>query len=74
MRKELDIDWDSELKDNDTVSKLNILMDKFNSAIDKYVPNFKSLALVNSSLNAFTFSSLDDGLLIYSQITVYRYP
>jgi hypothetical protein len=31
MRKELDIDWDSELKDNDTVSKLNILMDKSTS-------------------------------------------
>ena len=42
MRKELDIDWDSELKDNDTVSKLNILMDKFNSAIDKYVPKSKN--------------------------------
>jgi hypothetical protein len=38
----LDIDWDSELKDNDTVSKLNIFMDKFNSAIDKYVPKSKN--------------------------------
>jgi hypothetical protein len=42
MRKELDIDWDSELKDNNKVSMLNIFMDKFNSAIDKHVPKSKN--------------------------------
>jgi hypothetical protein len=42
MRKELDIYWDSEQKDNNTVSMLNIFMDKFNSAIDKHVPKSKN--------------------------------
>ena len=42
MRKELDIDWDSEPKDNDTVSMLYIFMDKFSSVIDKHVPKSKN--------------------------------
>ena len=49
MRKELDIDWDSELKDNDAVSMLNIFMDKFNSAIDKHVPKSKNRNIIGNT-------------------------
>ena len=41
MRKELDIDWESLLQNDDTNTMLTKFMDKLNSAMNKHIPKSK---------------------------------